>query len=326
MSLEPKKIPANLLISLLIYGFFCLICLISAISACDSFDKTEDNVGLVVGSSHITTDKLKSDMEFISAGMEIPVQQRDLIRKQLMEQCINHYLIIEYGKEHGITISENELQNTLKDIRKEYTDAAFDEALIRGYVDLEQWKNRLREQLLVKKIIEKVTEGVTQPNYQDIKQYFEANQDEFKSPKMIEFRQIVTRTREEAKKILNRLRNGELMSELAKKYSTAPEAENGGKVDWVAEDHLSESMGEVLFSMPQGKISPVVETPYGYHIFEVISVRPAGAKELPDAIEEIQSKLILQRREVFLKKWVQDLKNHFEVRVNQNLLNNLESS
>ncbi len=326
MSLEPKKIPANLLISLLIYGFFCLICLISAISACDSFDKTEDNVGLVVGSSHITTDKLKSDMEFISAGMEIPVQQRDLIRKQLMEQCINHYLIIEYGKEHGIAISENELQNTLKDIRKEYTDAAFDEALIRGYVDLEQWKNRLREQLLVKKIIEKVTEGVTQPNYQDIKQYFEANQDEFKSPKMIEFRQIVTRTREEAKKILNRLRNGELMSELAKKYSTAPEAENGGKVDWVAEDHLSESMGEVLFSMPQGKISPVVETPYGYHIFEVISVRPAGAKELPDAIEEIQSKLILQRREVFLKKWVQDLKNHFEVRVNQNLLNNLESS
>lgn len=326
MSLEPKKRPAKLLISLLICRYFCLICLISAISACDPFDKTEDNVGLVVGSSHITTDKLKSDMEFISAGMEIPVQQRDLIRKQLMEQCINHYLIIEYGKEHGIAISENELQNTLKDIRKEYTDAAFDEALIRGYVDLEQWKSRLREQLLVKKIIEKVAEGVTQPNYQDIKQYFEANQDEFKSPKMIEFRQIVTRTREEAKNLLNRLRNGELMSELAKKYSTAPEAENGGKVGWVAEDHLSESMGNVLFSMPQGKISPVVETPYGYHIFEVVSVRPAGEKELPHVIEEIQSKLILQRREVFLKKWLQDLKNHFEVSINQNLLNNLESS
>jgi len=314
------------LISLLIYGFICLTCLISAISACDPFAKTENNVGLVVGSSHITTDKLKSDMEFISAGMEIPVQQRDLIRKQLMEQCINHYLIIEYGKEHGIAISENELQKTLKDIRKEYTDAAFDKALIRGYVDLEQWKNRLREQLLVKKIIEKVTDGVTQPNYQDIKQYFEANQDEFKSPKMIEFRQIVTRTREEAKNILNRLHNGELMSELAKKYSTAPEAENGGKVGWMAEDHLSESMGNVLFSMPQGKFSPVVETPYGYHIFEVISVRPAGVKELPDVIEEIQSKLILQRHEVFLKKWLQGLKNHFEVSINQNLLNNLESS
>jgi len=326
MSLKLKKRPSKLLISLLIYGFICLTCLISAISACDPFAKTENNVGLVVGSSHITTDKLKSDMEFISAGMEIPVQQRDLIRKQLMEQCINHYLIIEYGKEHGIAISENELQKTLKDIRKEYTDAAFDKALIRGYVDLEQWKNRLREQLLVKKIIEKVTDGVTQPNYQDIKQYFEANQDEFKSPKMIEFRQIVTRTREEAKNILNRLHNGELMSELAKKYSTAPEAENGGKVGWMAEDHLSESMGNVLFSMPQGKFSPVVETPYGYHIFEVISVRPAGVKELPDVIEEIQSKLILQRHEVFLKKWLQGLKNHFEVSINQNLLNNLESS
>jgi parvulin-like peptidyl-prolyl isomerase len=326
MSGEPKKISDKLRISLLINRLLYFLCLISAIAACGPLDQTEDNIGLVVGSSHITTDKLKTDMEFISAGMEVQAKQRDLVRNQLMEQCINHYLIMEYGKEQGIAISENELQNTVNDIRKGYSDTAFDEALIRGYVDFEKWKNRLKELLLIRKIIEKVTQDIPQPGYQDIKQYFEANQDEFKSPSMIEFRQIVTNTKEEAESLRHRLYKGESMTELAKKHSVAPEAQNGGKVGWVAEGQLNESMENVLFAMAEGEISPVVETPYGYHIFEVLSVRAAGLKELSDVIDEIQSKLVLQKREAMLKKWLKDLRNHFEVKINESLLNKLEFS
>lgn len=326
MNLTPENISGNLLNSPLMFGIVCLFCLIPTTFACDRLDKRENNVGLVVGTRHITTDKLKTDMDFISTGIEVPDQQRGPIKKQLIEQCINYYLILEYGKEHGIAVSENQVQNTLREIRKEYSDAAFNEALLRGYVGLEEWENRLKEQLLVKKIIQKITEGISQPNYQEIKQYFEANQEEFRSPKMIEFRQVLTRTREEAGLLLERLRNGEKMSELAKKHSIAPEAEIGGKVGWVAEENLSESMGKVLFSMSQGKISPIVETPYGYHIFEVLSVRPSGIKELSDVIEEIHSKLMVQKRKVFLKKWLDDLRDHFEVKINQNLLEELEFS
>lgn len=310
-----------------ICSLFWGLCLFSVLfPGCGLFDPAEDNVGIVVGSTHITTNKLKTDMEFISAGMEVPDQQRDQLRNKLVAQCIEHYLIMEYGKQNGITISERELQKALKDIGKNYTDDAFDNALLRGFVDVEQWKARLKEQLLVKKIIGKATESIAPPIYQDIVKYYEANQNEFKSPKMIEFRQIVTRTGKEAEDLLKRLQNGEQMSELARKHSVAPEAENGGNVGWMAEGHLNESMEKILFSMPQGKISPVVETPYGYHIFEVLSVKPAGLTELSDAIEEIESKLFLQKREVFLKKWLQDLRNHFEVKVNQDRLSKLELS
>ena len=34
---------------------------------------------------------------------------------------------MEYGKVNNITISENELENAVKQIRKEYNDKAFDE-------------------------------------------------------------------------------------------------------------------------------------------------------------------------------------------------------
>ena len=286
----------------------------------------EDHVAIIVGSSHISTDKLKTDMDFFAAGIKMPVQHQKEIRNQIIDQCINHYLIVEYGKIHGIIISEKELQDALSDVRKQYSDAAFDEALLRGYVDLEQWKNRLREQLLVDKIIEKTTDRIATPNYEEIQQYFESHPEEFKSSRMVEFRQIVTHTLKEAQGLLKRVKTGEKFSDLAREHSIAPEAENDGKVGWVAEGHLNESMEEVLFSMKKGKTSPVIETPYGYHIFEVLAVRSAGLKKLADVIPEIEAKLLREKREAFLKKWLLDLQNTFEVRINQEIVNQLEFS
>ncbi len=294
--------------------------------SCDMIDHQKDNIAIIVGSSNITTDRLKNDIKFMKEGIEMPEQQKEQLRDLIIEQCINHYLIMEFGKTNDITLSEKELQDALKDVRKEYTDAAFDEALLRGYVDFDQWKNRLKEQLLEKKIIKNASINIAITNYEDIKQYYELHQDKFRFPKMIEFRQIVTRTKEDAKKLLKRLHKGEQLEDLAVKHSSAPEAENGGYVGWVAKGNLNESMGKVLFSIPKNKISSVVKTPYGYHIFEVLSVRPAGLKPLSDAIKEIKAKILLKKREEFTSKWLQNLRNTFEVKINKSIINNLELS
>jgi peptidyl-prolyl cis-trans isomerase C len=296
------------------------------ILACGLFDQTVNKVVLVVGSRHITTNELEKDIEFMSGGMEVPTEQQNQIRKQLVEQIIDHYLIIEYGKEKGISISEKELQSALEDIKREYTEGSFKDALLRGYVDFKQWKDRLRDKLLVNKIIRKVSEGIVRPSDQDIKRYFEENRDEFRRPQMVRFRQIVTRTKEEAENLLKRLHTGEEMSELAREYSIAPEADSGGNVGWVAKGHLHESMEKVLFSLPQGKISPVVKTPYGYHIFETLSVKPEGMKELPEVIQEIESRLTSEKRNVLCREWLRELRTHFRVKVDHDLLNTLEVS
>ncbi|OPX38417.1 MAG: hypothetical protein B1H12_02490 [Desulfobacteraceae bacterium 4484_190.2] len=291
---------------------------------CGLVDQEENSAVIVVGSRQITADELKKDMECLSVGMNVLGKNQGQYRDQLAEQLICHYLIMEYGRENGIAIPERELQSALTDIRREYGEDAFREALLREYVDFDQWKDQFGEQLLVNRILEKVSENVVPPTCGEIERYFENNPDEFRCPRMVRFRQIVTRTKGEAENLLKRIQNGEDMSELAREYSIAPEAENAGEVVWIARDHLEESMGKVLFSMPQGKLSPVVETPYGYHIFRVLSIRPDTVKELPDVIQQIETRLLHQKREIFLKKWIERLGTHFEVRINQELLNKLE--
>jgi parvulin-like peptidyl-prolyl isomerase len=191
-------------------------------------------------------------------------------------------------------------------------------------VDFDQWKNRFKEQLLIDKVLKDVVKNIAPPSHKEIEKCFAENRDEFQYPKMVKFRQIVTRSKEQADSLLKRIQKGEEMSELARKYSIAPEAESGGEISWVAQEHLDGSMGNVVFSLAPGELSPVIKTPYGYHIFEVLSVRPEFIKELPEVIQEIESRLLHQKREIFLEEWLEGLRTRFEVKVNHELLAQLD--
>jgi parvulin-like peptidyl-prolyl isomerase len=134
----------------------------------------------------------------------------------------------------------------------------------------------------------------------------------------------VTKSKEEAVQISRRLKEGEDLGVLATKYSISPESERAGEVGWIAKGVLDESMEKVLFSLPVGKTGPVVESPYGYHIFEVIARRPQGFRSLPDAMAEIEAKLLEEKKEAFYGQWLKELRGLFTVKVNRELLETLE--
>jgi len=315
-------------IGLMSHGLYCLFCwtLIFLPLGCGLSDHGGEDPVMVIGSKRLSCDALKKEIEFIGGGMPVPVKHAKEIKTRLIEQIIDYYLIIEYGKQNNISISEKEFQRNLKEIRREYSEDAFRKVLLQGYVDRALWEHRLRNQLLVGKVIKQVLEKTTSPSYEEIKIYFQKNRNEFRSPEMLRFRQIVCKSKKEAEKLRDRIHAGEDMGKLAKKHSIAPEAENGGEVGWVARGVLDKSMENALFSIQRGKISPIVKTSFGYHLFEVMSHRPAGVKGLQEVIHEIESLLIRQKHEVFYRKWLEKLRSDFEVKVNQDMLNKLELS
>ncbi len=310
------------------YGLYCFVCwtLIFLPLGCGLSDHGEGDPVIVIGSKHLSSDALKKEMEFIGGGVPVPVKHAKEIKTRLIEQIIDYYLIIEYGKQNNISISENEFQRSIKEIKKEYSEDAFRKVLLQGYVDPALWEHRLRNQLLVGKVIKQVLDKTASPSYEEIKIYFQKNKDKFRSPEMLRFRQIVCRSKKEAAKLRYRIRAGEDMGELAKKYSTAPESEANGVVGWVARGDLDETMENALFSMQIGKISPIIKTSFGYHLFEVMSCAPAGVKGLSEVMPEIESQLLRQKQGVFYQKWLEKLRSDFEVKVNQPMLSKLELS
>jgi parvulin-like peptidyl-prolyl isomerase len=305
---------------------FCLVAAICLIlSACDILDGSEERAMITVGERIVNEAELKRDIIDMTSGMGLTDQSVKEIMDPLIGKLVDHYLVLEYGRQNGITISEQELESAVEDAKEGYPEEkVFQEMLLHRYLNYDEWKEGLRRHLLIRKIIEKVYEGISPITPDEIKAYYLSHETEFTRPPMVKFCQIVTHSEGEAKALRERLLKGEHLDELARQYSVAPEAQDGGEVGWISQDALDESIDKAILSLPVGEISPVVKTPYGYHIFQVDAKRPEGPKSLQEAQDEIETMLVLQKQEVMYNDWIVWLRELFPVTINHELLETLE--
>ena len=303
----------------LLGGLFC-------VAGCDPIGKALGPVVLVVGDQQLTADVLKQNLVLASEDLPISAKEMENIKTTLLDNVIDRYLILEHAKQHGIVVSENEFQARLSGIKKGYSESLFEEVLLRKWGDPEVWIKRFREQILIEKVINSVTIDMEPPDYKEMKARFESNPNHYKTPEQVKFRQIFCRTRKKADKLYGKIRSGENLAALARKYSEGPEAEDGGEVGWVAKGTLCEPLDKMLFQMAPGDISPITKGASGYHIFEVMDRRPGGFRAFSEIIGDIEKELYQTRRTSFVKKWLQSLRSDIRVKINQKAIDNLEFS
>lgn len=303
---------------------FILGALFFSLSACVDTDHPAERVVITVGDRTITTSELKKDIKTFIAEMEITDRKVSQVMNPLVEKIIDHYLLMEYARGKSIAVSENELELEIKDIKRGYDDKVFNNILLSRYIDYTEWKEELRQQLLIRKVNRMVSEDKISITFQEINTYFNAYPDEFKHPMMVKFSQVVTKTKKEAERVFARLKRGEDIGSLARECSITPEAKNDGDLGWFPKGKLETSMEKAVFALPTGKISPIVKTPYGYHIFQVTDRRAEGYQRLHEAIKQIEAKLVQKKKEVFYRKWCKKLRELYPVKIDKNILRTLE--
>ncbi|WP_460035007.1 peptidylprolyl isomerase [Methylothermus subterraneus] len=113
--------------------------------------------------------------------------------------------------------------------------------------------------------------------------------------------QIVVASRQEAEKLRRRLLNGESLFRLAKKYSIDPEGrKNAGDLGWLPERSAMPEIEEVLASLKDGELSPVIETPKGFHLVVIVERRPAEQKPFAVVRDRVQRALLSEREAAYL--------------------------
>ncbi|MBW1678295.1 MAG: peptidylprolyl isomerase [Deltaproteobacteria bacterium] len=294
------------------------------LQGCNRTGDSESKTVITIGATHIHLDEAKRDFHELLSDLPQSAKNQESIKKQLLNQLVDRYLILEYGKEHHLSVPDAALAAAVNSIRSDFTEEGFQEAMLRDYIDFDQWKEQLRKRLLEKKIIDQVTAAMPLPDHATILHYYETHADAFTTKRQVKFRQIVTNDLRKAKNLLKRLRQGEDFDAVARERSLAPEAKNGGLVGWVEKGELEKTMDRALFSLKPGQVSAIIRSPYGYHIFQVLASRPAGVRPLLEVTREIEGEIVRARQHAFLAEWLKKQREHVKVQVDPKIFQLLE--
>ncbi len=159
----------------------------------------------------------------------------------------------------------------------------------------------------------------------DVKQYYQNHPEEFTEPEKVNIREILLRTRPEAEKILQRIRNGEDMAKLARKYSIREwAAKNGGEFGYFSKNGHGK-LGEIAVSLPVGTLYGPLEVaggpPHGgYSVFKVIGKRPPHKLPFSQVKDDLKQRLLQNRRMAVLNKFTARLKKKYYVEARYDLL------
>ncbi|MCL4296585.1 MAG: peptidylprolyl isomerase [Anaerolineae bacterium] len=84
-------------------------------------------------------------------------------------------------------------------------------------------------------------------------------------------RHILVETEEEAKKVIERLKNGEDFATLAEELSKdTGSGAVGGDLGFVPQGRFVESVDKAVFSLPIGQVSEPIQSDFGWHVIEVL--------------------------------------------------------
>lgn len=276
---------------------------------------------LEVGQRQLTLQQFNRELKDAYPDISALTDQEQLqLKKQLLKQLIDRELILGEASRLNIQITPDELDAAMTEVRGSYSEEEFRNVLEKTGETLESWMTALRLRLLTTKVAQVAQTSQVQVSDSECEDYYRNHREEFNRPAEIRARQMLFKTRDEANKVLQLLKEGGDFATLAHKYSQSPDRENGGALGYFSAGQLPVEFDEVLFKLPVKQISDLVESPYGFHLFVVERKRKAGLRPYAAVKDEIVDMLHQQKEETTFHLWLENLQKSTETHINWELL------
>jgi peptidyl-prolyl cis-trans isomerase C len=292
------------------YGVPCLL-LICFMMACDKINIFSRPYVATVNGSKIYLDdyQLRLNQKKVLLPKDM-MEQPDYIKRfeeEVLDGMITEKIMDLRAKELNMSISEAELEDKIKEIKKDY-GKNFSGLLARENVQLDQWKEDLEKEMLLQKLIAMDVNANIKVSEDEAEDYYNEHRNNYKTESRVRVAQIVVRDLAMAKKIEARLNAGENFASVAARVSIGPEAHRGGDLGFIARQIMPEPLDKTIFSLPVNKTSPIVQSSYGFHIFKVLEIQPAKIGNFTDVKEYVIADIRSQKEEAAFISWIEALK------------------
>ncbi len=267
----------------------------AALAACAKKPSGDDRVLAMVSNRAITLKEFKSKIA------KMPAYYQNIIaknQKRYLDETILEMLLYEEAVRRGID-KDREVREVVNEAKKKIVTAKF----IKGEVE------------------DKIK--VSDP---EMKRFYEANKNDFKTQAMWRASHILVTNEREATDILNELKAGADFAQMAKTHSIDATASRGGDVGFFKEAQLIPDFEKECLKLNPGETSGVVHTQFGYHIIKMTDKKEPTAKSYEEAKRDIEAELKRRKRSELFNNLVLNLKNKYNVKIKEDVFETLESA
>jgi peptidyl-prolyl cis-trans isomerase C len=231
------------------------------------------------------------------------------------------------AKAKNVTVSDGEIDQRIKQMRGQASDADFQKALDARSMSAEQLRTDARVQLTIEKMMDAQVADVAGASDAEARDFYQKNPDKFKQGESVRASHILLRvdpnapepTKKQARtrinQILKRARSGEDFAALAKQHSQDGSAQQGGDLGYFEREQMVPAFSEAAFSLKPGHVSDVVTTQFGYHIVKVTDRKAAATVPFEQVSGQIVEYLSSQKKQERASQFVDAAKKRARIEV-----------
>ena len=237
-------------------------------------------------------------------------EKRATYRPQAFEKMIEKELFYQEAVKIGLKVDEEILKaEREKTIKRLGGKKKFKTALKKVGLSDKQYREKLKKKHLVKRLIVVEVKEKAQVNDEEVKAYYEKNKKKFMRPEARQLTHILISVkpsanveerklkRARAQEVIDKIKAGEDMSTVAWDYSDDPYRVKSGDYGLVHKGRLYPDLEKEVFLIEPGRLSEIIETIHGYHVFRVEAVKAPEQLSLEDVYEKVQKELTEKNEE-----------------------------
>lgn len=253
--------------------------------------------------------------DYIANNLDYTANYEEL-EHEALRQLIHRRLILQGADRQQLSISQQELDGSIIDLRSHFVDLGSFGAWMqdRGFDD-RSLIDTLRDDMLVKHFMALLVENISLTE-QEVVDYHAFDVADLTIGEEVRLRIIIVGSRALAEDILMSLRNGKNFSLLARQYSLGMRAALGGDTGWFNIETLEPSLRKIVDMLRPGEASH----PLQKNADEVLIVALAGrraiqAENLDEARSVIRQRLLAAKQKETVQNWLakQELNSNIEV-------------
>ena len=307
-----------------------------AVSAPGFAAEVVDRVVAVVNDDPITLSELNQEIKPYVARIEqaqYPLEkQRQLlfkIRADILEQLISRKLTDQEIARFGISVSDEELNSAIERIKESAfsTDEQMREALSDQGLAYEEYRSRIRQQLLRRKLINSEVRSRIVITKEDIGAYYQSHPELFAGETKYHLKNILIKvpaTTDEDQKHAIRLQMEGLHQALLHERSfdelmqavrdSAPQA-TANDLGEFSLGSLSMQLQQALKGKKSGDFTGVLDTDQGFQIIYIQQIIETPGKSLDEATSGIEETLFTEIVDKKFESWLEKLKKRSHIKI-----------